>query len=84
MIAFFIKDGFPIFADPYPAHHIDLPHRLLRSVVEDTLMLKIEHGCIFLRRAGDKLEGVALLTRQLENADDSIEFFIRRFRLGDI
>ncbi len=46
-------------------------------------MLKIEHGCIFLRRAGDKLEGVALLTRQLENADDSIEFFIRRFRLGD-
>ena len=47
-------------------------------------MLKIEHGCIFLRRTGDELEGVALLTRQLENADDSIEFFIRRFRLGDI
>ena len=47
-------------------------------------MLKIEHGCIFLRRAGDELEGVALLTRQLENADDSIEFFIHRFRLGSI
>ena len=45
-------------------------------------MLKIEHGCIFLRRTGDELEGVTLLTRQLENADDSIEFFIHGFRLG--